>query len=71
MEVAEQALEEVSKRLKQSGLAQGEEKESTCCFATQDKVWSTDPDGMPWEWYRVLEDSETFFGEQAEPACCD
>ena len=35
------------------------------------KVWSTDPDGMPWEWYRVLEDSETFFGEQAEPACCD
>ncbi len=72
VEVAEQAdLEEVSKRLKQSGLAQGEEKESTCCFATQDKVWSTDPDGMPWEWYRVLEDSETFFGEQAEPACRD
>ena len=64
-------MAEANKRLKHSELAQGEEKESTCCFATQDKVWSTDSDGMPWEWYRVLEDSKTFSGEQAEPACRD
>ncbi|MGJ3494552.1 hypothetical protein ACR9PT_08225 [Piscirickettsia salmonis] len=23
-------------------------------------MWSVDPQGMRWEWYRVLEDSETF-----------
>ncbi len=40
-----------------------EEKESTCCFATQNKVWSLDPQGMRWEWYRVLADTKDFGGE--------
>lgn len=32
----------------------------TCCFATQDKVWTADPDGVPWEVYTVLADAEVF-----------
>lgn len=31
----------------------------TCCFAKQDKVWVTAPDGA-WEIYAVLEDSDEF-----------
>jgi catechol 2,3-dioxygenase-like lactoylglutathione lyase family enzyme len=54
-------------RLKEAGMAESVEDESTCCYATQDKVWSTDPQGLRWEWYRVLEDSETF-GREPEPA---
>ena len=37
-----------------------EEIGTTCCFATQDKVWVTAPDGERWELYTVLADSETF-----------
>ncbi len=32
----------------------------TCCYATQDKVWTQDPDGVPWETYTVLDDAEQF-----------
>jgi catechol 2,3-dioxygenase-like lactoylglutathione lyase family enzyme len=37
-----------------------EEIGTTCCFATQDKVWVTGPGGERWEIYTVLADSETF-----------
>lgn len=33
---------------------------TTCCFATQDKVWVTGPAGERWEVYTVLADSPTF-----------
>jgi catechol 2,3-dioxygenase-like lactoylglutathione lyase family enzyme len=47
-------------RFKHAGIAGEEETESTCCYAKQNKVWSRDPQGMRWEWYRVLEDAEAF-----------
>jgi uncharacterized glyoxalase superfamily protein PhnB len=47
-------------RFTEAGIKAEEQTESTCCFAKQNKVWSRDPQGMRWEWYRVLEDSETF-----------
>ena len=35
------------------------EDEVPCCYALQDKVWVTDPDGSRWEIYTVLGESET------------
>ncbi len=32
------------------------EEEVTCCYASQDKVWATGPDGEKWEYYTVLAD---------------
>lgn len=32
----------------------------TCCFATQEKAWARDPDGVPWEVYTVVDDTEHF-----------
>ncbi|MEL7156431.1 MAG: ArsI/CadI family heavy metal resistance metalloenzyme [Actinomycetota bacterium] len=32
----------------------------TCCFATQEKAWTRDPDGVPWEIYTVTADTERF-----------
>lgn len=49
-------------RLTEQGMFTEEEIGTTCCFATQDKVWVTGPDGERWEVYTVLSDSETFFG---------
>src|SRR5690349_9112534 len=46
--------EEVQKgieRLKAAGLITLEEKNTTCCYAVQDKVWVSDPDGNKWEVY--------------------
>jgi catechol 2,3-dioxygenase-like lactoylglutathione lyase family enzyme len=47
-------------RLSAAGLFTDEEMGTTCCFATQDKVWVTGPNGERWEVYTVLADSDTF-----------
>ena len=47
-------------RLTEAGMFTEEEIGTTCCFATQDKVWVTGPGGEKWEVYTVLADSETF-----------
>ena len=47
-------------RLSGEGLFTAEEIGTTCCFATQDKVWVTGADGERWEVYTVLADSPTF-----------
>lgn len=65
-------------RLTAEGLFTDEEIGTTCCFATQDKVWVTGPAGEKWEVYTVLADSDTFgtspahLDDDAEAAgvCC-
>jgi catechol 2,3-dioxygenase-like lactoylglutathione lyase family enzyme len=47
-------------RLTDEGVFTQEEMGTTCCFATQDKVWVTGPGGERWEVYTVLADSPTF-----------
>jgi lactoylglutathione lyase len=54
-------------RLSDEGMITDEEIGTTCCFATQDKVWVTGPGGEKWEIYTVLADSETF---GAPTSCC-
>ena len=64
-------------RLTDEGMFTEEEIGTTCCFATQDKVWVTGPGGERWEVYTVLADSETFFDTipveavgSAQGGCC-
>lgn len=45
-------------RLADQGLATAVEEQTTCCYAVQDKVWVTAPDGEPWEVYTVLSDAQ-------------
>lgn len=47
-------------RLSDAGMFAEEEIGTTCCFATQDKVWVTGPGGERWEVYTVLADAESF-----------
>ena len=47
-------------RFTAAGIADEQEVSSSCCYARQNKVWSTDPSGIRWEWYRILEDTEDF-----------
>src|SRR5213082_1599855 len=51
-------------RLAEAGLASTAERDTTCCYAKQDKFWVEGaPNGERWEIYTVLADSETFFAE--------
>jgi hypothetical protein len=55
-----------------TGLASVDERDTTCCYAQQDKFWVQGaPDGERWEIYTVLADSQTFYDAgQASPECC-
>ena len=63
-------VSQATRRLREAGLDHLVEDEETCCYAKQDKVWATEPDGLRWEWYKILEDSETFFEPKAAKTCC-
>ena len=61
------AVDAEQARLAQSGLAAVDERDTTCCYARQDKFWvSGAPAGERWEIYTVLADSPTFWGQDSE-----
>jgi len=47
------AVKAAAERLKAEGLATFEEENTDCCYALQDKVWVTDPNGYRWEVFVV------------------
>jgi hypothetical protein len=58
------AVEAEQTRLAEAGLAAVDERDTTCCYARQDKFWVTGaPNGERWEIYTVLQDSATFWDE--------
>ncbi len=59
-----------SGRLSDEGLATAVEDQTTCCFAVQDKVWVSDPDGAPWEVYTVLADAPADSCVAGDGSCC-
>lgn len=72
-------VEEATWRLQDAGLATFDERDTTCCYALQDKVWVHDPAGVPWEVYVVKDDNPTdaeparsvlTFADSDESACC-
>ena len=54
-------------RLASLGFSAREENQTVCCYARQDKLWFSDPDGNEWELYVLLEDveSESAAGDSA------
>jgi catechol 2,3-dioxygenase-like lactoylglutathione lyase family enzyme len=57
-------------RLRDEGMATEIEEQTTCCYAVQDKVWVSDPDGAPWEVYTVLADAPAETGIAGDGSCC-
>lgn len=56
-------------RFKSADLEIITEEATTCCYALQDKVWVTDPDGHRWEVFVVLE-ADVKDELYAESGCC-
>lgn len=62
-----------SNRLHDGSLATSGVAETGCCHAKQTKFWTTEPDGLAWEWYRILDDTPTAAGDQIitkDAGCC-
>lgn len=57
------------RHLQEQGLLERVEPDVTCCFARQDKVWFTDPDGNKWEVFTVLEQLPVTATPE-ESSCC-
>jgi catechol 2,3-dioxygenase-like lactoylglutathione lyase family enzyme len=53
-------------RLAAAGYATDVERDETCCYAVQTKVWASDPEGRRWETYVVHEESAA----RDDEACC-
>lgn len=59
----------VSDRLTQAGLKLRTEDQVTCCYAVQNKVWATDPDGNEWEIFVVLDNDGAHHHSSASECC--
>ncbi|MGI9641987.1 MAG: ArsI/CadI family heavy metal resistance metalloenzyme [Acidimicrobiia bacterium] len=63
-------VRQAGERFSVTGMDTDVENSVECCYAVQDKVWVTAPDGERWEYYTVLNDSETMRSASTEDACC-
>jgi catechol 2,3-dioxygenase-like lactoylglutathione lyase family enzyme len=55
-------------RLQAAGLSSFDERDTTCCYALQDKIWVTDPNGYNWEIFVVkIQDVPVTAGSET---CC-
>ena len=63
-----EAVDAAIDRLRAAGLSVDVERDETCCYATQTKVWAADPEGRRWEVYTVLADTET--RNEGGATCC-
>jgi hypothetical protein len=64
----EEDVERAIARLEQASLASSIEREETCCYANQTKVWTVDPEGRRWEIYTVH--AETEERDDTDTTCC-
>lgn len=58
------------KALTEKGIVKLVESDTKCCFARQDKVWFTDPDGNEWEVFYVYEQLPITEQKREKTSCC-
>jgi catechol 2,3-dioxygenase-like lactoylglutathione lyase family enzyme len=68
-------LAELKARASAADLALFDEGDTTCCYASSEKHWITDPQGVAWEHFHTLGDIPVFSQREAAPAadasaCC-
>ncbi len=61
-------VERAIARLERAGMPSSVEREETCCYANQTKVWTSDPEGRRWEVYTVHDDTAERDGDLS--SCC-
>lgn len=59
---------EAKAKFEAAGLRTFAEEDTACCYAVQDKVWVTDPDGNAWEVFVVKADAPVM--RETKSTCC-
>ena len=63
-----ESVAQIAARLRTTGLNPRLEDAVSCCYAVQDKVWVTDPDGNAWEIFVVLDDNAPAYAKERSVA---
>jgi catechol 2,3-dioxygenase-like lactoylglutathione lyase family enzyme len=63
------AVRKMTERLDAAGLGTRVEENTTCCYAVQNKVWASDPDGNKWEVFVVLDNEGASHGSPSSDCC--
>ena len=63
------AVAAMKQRFDEAGIPVRVEDSVTCCYAVQDKVWASDPDGNAWESFVTL-DNDAAGPEDPTAGCC-
>ena len=71
----DEELAEMRERFASAELPTLEQTATTCCYATSDKSWTIDPQGVAWETFRTLEAAPTYGQSRHDTqkegsACC-
>lgn len=64
-------VDAAARRFSAMDILEGTKAEQTCCHATQNKVWSKEPEGLSWEWYRITDDDPDAPPAPDDGICCD
>ena len=64
-----EAVDAAIARLQGAGLTVDIERDETCCYAKQTKVWAIDPEGRHWEVYAVHEETSERNGCDTSSCC--
>lgn len=71
---SEEALNEMNRQLAQAGLPAAEQQNAQCCYASSNKYWTVDPQGIAWEAFHTLTTIPVFGQDTAIPtkteSCC-
>ena len=71
---SDDALTEVNQRLMRAGLPAAEQQNAQCCYASSNKYWTVDPQGIAWEAFQSLTTIPLFGQDTAIPTktetCC-
>ena len=63
-------IAQAAKHLSAAGILDDVQNNETCCHATQDKLWSREPQGLRWEWYRITDDNPVEKRASKSARCC-
>jgi catechol 2,3-dioxygenase-like lactoylglutathione lyase family enzyme len=66
-----EAVREMNDRLTAAGIPTEVEENVTCCYAVQNRIWLTDPDGNKWEVFVVLDNDASRHASDNNSCCLD
>ncbi len=58
-------LEELREHIDRAGGTVNNEGETTCCYASSDKTWVVDQQGVSWEAFYTSGEADTYYAEDA------